>query len=99
MSDKEHETVAGSPVPDTDAGVLPDNWPDAVGRLSSALDRIAFALERKWQETQVPAEPAAPQAEAPSAPGPDLQEIAAQLDTLIARIGDIVARARSQDEG
>ncbi|WP_243429922.1 hypothetical protein [Acetobacter sacchari] len=57
---------------------------EAVARLNSALERIAFAIERrKAVAATVVATPAAPA-------GPDVQMIAANLDALIMRVRDVL---------
>ncbi|GBQ91715.1 hypothetical protein AA23498_1258 [Acetobacter nitrogenifigens DSM 23921 = NBRC 105050] len=57
---------------------------EAVARLNSALERIAFAIERrKAMAATVVAAPTAPA-------GPDVQMIAANLDALIMRVRDVL---------
>lgn len=55
---------------------------DPVSRLRTALDRIAFALDRRKTETP-------PEAPVPP-PGPDMQEVLASIDLLMTRINDVL---------
>lgn len=48
---------------------------DPADRLEQALNRIAFALDRRDEAV---------------APGPDLQMLAANIDALIARVRDVL---------
>ncbi|GAA4481130.1 hypothetical protein [Gluconacetobacter asukensis] len=48
---------------------------DPADRLEQALNRIAFALDRRDEAV---------------APGPDLQTLAANIDALIARVRDVL---------
>ncbi len=80
--DRHDDPMAGAPVPG-----------DPLIRLRTALDRIAFALERRKSapppEPQI-AEPPAPEPQTPP-PGPDLREVVARIDEIMAGIREVLS--------
>ncbi|CAP54457.1 hypothetical protein HLH33_01645 [Gluconacetobacter diazotrophicus] len=66
-------------------------------RLEQALNRIAFALDRRREAAPA----AAPYAPAPQAPDPhaiDLHALAANIDILIARVRDAIGPDADHDD-
>ncbi|WP_308719521.1 hypothetical protein [Komagataeibacter xylinus] len=68
--------------PEQDAARSPsEDGENPADRLELALNRIAFALDRRTTAAPV---------QAPAAPDIDLQALAANIDVLIARVRDVL---------